>query len=650
LTLNLGARWDYYGSPWEAHGMTASLVGGSSAAFGYSGRSFNDWMTPGKRGDLTAYEFIGPNSPHPGKTLLPKDWNNFGPAVGFAWQLPWFGEGKTTVRGGYQITYQTRTNLAGAVPELSTTSWSGTLADNTSRPAYLDLARLQASGSSLVPVFIPVAPDRPLQPLPLTRSQSLSVYDPNLVTPYVQNLTLTVTRAVSRAFTATLGYVGTLSRKQFNSGLNLNTVNFRSNGLKEAFDIVRAGGESALLNSIFAGQTVISGVQPIVFNGSNAGALMRASTTFANNLANGNYVGLASTLNTLSSTTCAANPSVANQTGSVLRCNGFPENFIVANPQFSNVTYTTNLGNSNYHSMQAGVSMRPTHGVSFQATYTWSKSLGLQNCCTGPANGANSGNFVALTDPVNRKSSYTLAGSDRTHVLQTNGTYMLPIGPNKLLLGSSSGLIARIVEGWQLGWIFSLVSGPPLDFQAANMLYANGVPDIVGPFPFDTAGVRWGQNAGTYTGGNYFPTDLFRVGKDPQCTNTSIVATSLAANCNLGAVYDAKTGQPLLIHPLPGNQGTLGRYPLRGTAQPNFDMNLSKSFRISESKSVQLRVDASNVLNHPSASTPMLSLAPSAGGILNTTFGQILNGGGLAGTVGAKTGYRKLQGVLRINF
>src|SRR5262249_45704964 len=46
LTLNLGVRWDYFGVPWEANGMTAGLVGGASAAFGYSGRSFADWMRP----------------------------------------------------------------------------------------------------------------------------------------------------------------------------------------------------------------------------------------------------------------------------------------------------------------------------------------------------------------------------------------------------------------------------------------------------------------------------------------------------------------------------------------------------------------------------------------------------------------------------
>jgi hypothetical protein len=646
LTLNLGVRWEYYGVPWEANGMTTGLVGGGDAAFGYSGRSFNDWMAPGQRGDLTSFEFIGPNSPNPGTTLFAKDWNNIGPAVGLAWQPSWFGEGKTSVRAGYQITYQTRTTLGpSAVPEPATTTWSGTIADNAARPAYLDLATLQASGSSLIPVPVPVSPDRPLQPVPLTRSQSLTVFDPRMATPYVQNLTLSVTRTVSRSLTVDVRYVGTLARKQF-MGLNINTANFRTNGLKDAFDIVRAGGESPLLNDIFKGQTVAGQV----FNGTNAGANLRSSTTFANNLANGNYNGAAGSLNTLSTNACTANSSVVGQSGSVLRCNGYPENFVVANPQFSSVTYNSNLGNSQYHSMQAQVTMRPMHGLSFQASYTWSKDLGVQNCCSAPAGGGQSGNFTALTDPLNRKLNYTLSGGDRPHMLQSNGSYELPFGPNKMLLGNSSGAVARIVEGWKLGWIFSVIAGPPLDITSQNMLYGSGVPDIVGPFPFDKAGVRWGLNAGTYTGGTYFPSDAFTIAKDPQCSNTAIVASSLAANCNIAAVYDAKTGAPLLVNPLPGNQGNLGRYPLRGVTTPSFDLNLAKAFRISEKKSMQLRIDANNVLNHPTVNTPQLSLAPSLGtNALNTNFGQIINGGTFS-VIGAKTGFRKVQAMVRFDF
>jgi hypothetical protein len=63
---------------------------------------------------------------------------------------------------------------------------------------------------------------------------------------------------------------------------------------------------------------------------------------------------------------------------------------------------------------------------------------------------------------------------------------------------------------------------------------------------------------------------------------------------------------------------------LRGVAVPR-DLNATKSFQITETKSVQLRIDASNVLNHPVANTPQLSLAPAAGAnALNTTFGQII--------------------------
>ena len=55
--------------------------------------------------NLTQQHFIGPGSPNPDEMLFNKDLNNFGPAVGFAWQLPWFGKGKTTLRGGYQVSY-----------------------------------------------------------------------------------------------------------------------------------------------------------------------------------------------------------------------------------------------------------------------------------------------------------------------------------------------------------------------------------------------------------------------------------------------------------------------------------------------------------------------------------------------------------------
>src|SRR5439155_15746713 len=51
-------------------------------------------------------EFVGPGSPNPKDHLVPQS-GRFGPALGAAWQVPWFGDGKTTVRGGFQRTYGT---------------------------------------------------------------------------------------------------------------------------------------------------------------------------------------------------------------------------------------------------------------------------------------------------------------------------------------------------------------------------------------------------------------------------------------------------------------------------------------------------------------------------------------------------------------
>ena len=106
-------------------------------------------------------------------------------------------------------------------------------------------------------------------------------------------------------------------------------------------------------------------------------------------------------------------------------------------------------------------------GVSLQASYTWSKLLGRAG---------------GYTNPVDRGGDYTILEGDRRHDFRTNGTFELPIGPNQLLAGNSSGVLARIIEGWQMSWIVDLGSGAASNITAQSMLYANGVPDVVGNF------------------------------------------------------------------------------------------------------------------------------------------------------------------------
>ena len=105
LTLNvghaLGLFWRAVGTQWADHSFTGW-------------RKFAVWhIRPGlrqldetrsPRGSDT-HHLCRANSPNPDQAIYNRDLNNFGPAIGFACKVPWGGEDKTTVRGGYQIQY-----------------------------------------------------------------------------------------------------------------------------------------------------------------------------------------------------------------------------------------------------------------------------------------------------------------------------------------------------------------------------------------------------------------------------------------------------------------------------------------------------------------------------------------------------------------
>lgn len=634
LTLNLGLRWDYYGSPYDSQGLMPAVVGGPEAIFGISGRSFDGWMKPGARDELTNVEFVGKNSPNPDKSWYPNDLNNFGPAIGFAWQVPWFGAGKTTVRGGFQITYNAG-QVFNAITQENVVPGSTLQASYTgdSQNPYLDLADLP----SLIPVPTII---KPMQPVPVTdRTQQIYNPQPGLVNPYVENITLSVTRSVRSNLTVDVRYIGVLGRKQWNAFFNLNAPNFLYNGLKEAFDAARRGDDASpdlqILEDMFKNINVAgSGFGPVgtTFNGvqQTAGMHLRASTNFRSNLANGNYSGLAATLNTLNyNKTFAGNSTLpdipAGVNGAVIRLNGFPENFVVTNPQFTNLYMISNLTNNNYHSMEAQVTLRPTHGISMQSTYTFSRNFGV----------VPPGIFASFnTNPADRHADYTILSDTRVHDFRTNGSFALPIGPNKLFFSNSSGVLARIVENWQLGWIANFNSGAPVNIAAQNMLYANGTPDIVGPFDLQGGKVRWQDGS---PGGSYFEPGSLVQTQDPQCTSPSIVAASLTSACTLSAVADSTSGQILLQNPLPGKRGTLGLSSIEGPGVWRFDANMTKAFRVGEGRTLQLRMDATNLLNHPEPGTPVFN-------INNTNFGQI------TGNTAKSNQHRMFQAQLRLTF
>ena len=321
----------------------------------------------------------------------------------------------------------------------------------------------------------------------------------------------------------------------------------------------------------------------------------------------------------------------ASATNIPTRC--FPENYLTANSQWGAAPYATNLGYNNYSSLEVQITMRPLHGFSMQSTYGFSKTMNQ------PSSG--------FTDPLHPTLDYGKYIQSVGSEFRTNGTLELPIGPNKLLLGNSSGVVARMLERWQLGFIYNISQGSPRTFQGPNHLYANGRPNIVGPWTNPEGSVQWnGQN------GNYYA-DRFATYQDPQCASMTTL-DNLQTSCTLrgfaivvpqdtpGAVLINATtntyGLKLLENPNPGQQGTLGHDTLNTFPRWRLDGNLSKTFRISETKSAQLRVDATNIFNHPTPADP--TGLGNAGNSFSDNFGLITS----------KTGSRTFQARLRLSF
>jgi hypothetical protein len=611
VTINLGVRWDYYGVPYEKNGLSATLAGGGAGLFGISGRSFDGWMSPGTRGDASQLIFVGPNTKNTGLRPYPRDLNNFGPAVGFAWNA----SSNMVIRGGYQIQYIGGNNFSGIESALGQPPGSEYLAtyQGTSARPYLDLTSITRNE---VPSLI-APPVLPVEQIPLTdRTKTIQAYDPNYVSPYIQNLTLSITKDLNSHLTVDTRYIGTLTRKNFSS-FDLNVPNFTTNGLKQAFDLARAGQNSPLLDQMFKGINIAgAGFGPVgtVLNGvAQTGALhLRNSSTLRANLANGNYAALAGQLAQLNYGTFPGSgneslPTVpAGVNGAVLRLNGFPENFILTNPQFGcsvgctsgAATLLTNGGHSNFHSLQALANVKNLAGFSFQTSYTWSKDLGVDTLSGG-----------AFTDPRNQAADYTLLRTNRTHVVRTYGSFDLPVGPGRSLAGNTHGVVARVIEGWQTSWIVNLQSGAPLTIGAQSMLYGRGTPDQVRPFDFNGArGVQWaeGANRGFYFG------DIFNKVQDPQCR---AIDPSLAAFCTLQAVAD-KQGNIILQNAQPGTRGNVGLNTIEAAGTWSADMALTKNFRIRENLKGTIRMDAKNVFNHPTPGAPPAGFAapPNDGG------------------------------------
>jgi hypothetical protein len=610
LTLNLGLRYDFYGVPWEKHGLNAAPVGGAAGLFGISGTSFADLWQPGRlAGQPTQLQLIGKNSPHPDALLYDNDWNNFGPAVGLSWSLPWGGKEKTVLRAGYGISYQGAASFNAGL-NLFTGNNPG-LTYNQNFTTLGVGAQYFNFASANLPIPLPAPTNqKPLAQEPFdVRTNALLGFDDHRVNPYVQNFNLEIQRELAKDLTLEARYIGSKGTHLY-GGLSINDANIFENGILEAFNMTRAGLDAPLFDRILNGITLNAGTNAAlgqgVVNGTTltGSAALRANSIFKTLLANGNVGQFASTLNTTT--------TVTGKAGGLLARNGFPDNFIVANPQYAAVVMGSNPGSSTYHAMTLQLTKRLSHGFTHAFAYTWSRSLGESS---------TDGNMEYL-DPRNRSLNKSLLAFHRTHDFRSNGTFELPFGPGRKFLTNGPGFLSRIVERWQLGGIFSWSSGAPVTITASNaeitwspvpttinLARTPNTPNIVGNFPKSAGRISY-----TTSGAYYFAG--YKQVTDPSISSVTTLQTLRDSFLNK-ALMDAN-GNIVLSNPAPGTVGTLGRTWLEAPTHANLDVNLVKRVRIGEGKEFELRVDVVNVMNNP-----RWSLVTGATDLNNVNFGRL---------------------------
>src|SRR5260370_16347619 len=109
---------------------------------------------------------------------------------------------------------------------------------------------------------------------------------------------------------------------------------------------------------------------------------------------------------------------------------------------------------SSYDALQVEVRRRLTRGIQFQANYTWSKVL---------SNSGITGSQSELDQTLDfhqPRYDRTRAAFDIHHTLHFNGVYEFPFGRGRRWL--SSGILGKILEGWQTGGLWTSRSGIPM--------------------------------------------------------------------------------------------------------------------------------------------------------------------------------------------
>ncbi len=284
---------------------------------------------------------------------------------------------------------------------------------------------------------------------------------------------------------------------------------------------------------------------------------------------------------------------------------------ILPGATIGNISDNKSLGNSRYNALWVSSNMHPWHGMQFNASYTYSKSIDYTS---------QNGLGVVIQDSLNPAGDRGLSDFDVRNRFAINLIYALPLKGN------------RLIEGWQLGTIVQSQSGNPVNIQAnaSGIGGFTGVstlrPDLIGPVQILNQPVTGSLNI------QYFPNSV--------CDPAALAKLTPPQTCPAGttfAIPDALVGGTTQFH-----LGNFGRNVIIGPGFNNVDLSLIKKTRITERLRTEFRAEAFDLFNHPNFGQPNRTAQ-----VGSKTFGQISNTRFANGDFGSS---RQLQLSLKLVF
>ena len=252
--------------------------------------------------------------------------------------------------------------------------------------------------------------------------------------------------------------------------------------------------------------------------------------------------------------------------------------------QFSSTGLIAGIANSSYNALEASLKKRFSHGLSFLASYTYSKAIDD----VSSFNISGSGSVQVAGENDLAQNPFDLAAErgpslfDARHRLVFSYQWSLPFWQH------GHELYKRALGGWQLNGIATMMSGTPFTvFDSQDVSQQGGAPEITG-FSSNRPNLVAGQNPNA----------------GPRSVNNWL-------NANAFARITPDANSPVQQF------GTEGRNRALGPRYANWDFSAFKDIRLTESKALQFRAEFFNILNHTNLHLPNSDIS-------SRTFNHIL--------------------------